>query len=361
MSPSVLHLHQSLAPSGGAETFLLALDRHLRVAGVPSAVLELDGLPPAAVLRRARRADLLVLHVVYYRVHPLFVLLLSRLRPTVMYMHDTVHFCFTLEKTLPDGSLCLRGTGPWCLGRCRLRERVRFLRTLPLHGLKRWAYRRLPRIVCPSRFTRDELLGLGFRPWCLVRLPLFLPLPPAWRRVPAGGERDLVLFVGRPSRGKGFEVLCQALAEVSVPFRAVALGGRERRRLVFPRGELRLLPALPREELGPWYARARVLALPSLAPESFGLVGLEAMHFGVPVVATRPGGAEDWLVHGETGLLVPRGHPRALARAVEALLTDRGLWEEMSARARQQAARFLDPAPHLRLLTEAFGPAHGSA
>ncbi len=65
-----------------------------------------------------------------------------------------------------------------------------------------------------------------------------------------------------------------------------------------------------------------VLALPSKEPEPFGLVLLEAMACGVPVVATDHGGPREICVDGETGLLVPPGDARALAAAIGRLLAD---------------------------------------
>lgn len=67
--------------------------------------------------------------------------------------------------------------------------------------------------------------------------------------------------------------------------------------------------------------------VPSLL-EPFGLVAIEAMAYGRPVVASRTGGLAEIVVDGETGRLVPPGDPQALAQALEELLGDprRALW-----------------------------------
>jgi len=86
-------------------------------------------------------------------------------------------------------------------------------------------------------------------------------------------------------------------------------------------------------------ACADVLLLPSES-EAFGLVALEAMACGVPVVATAVGGIPELVPDGEAGFLVPLGDVDAMADAVVALLTDPARWKAASAAAREVATRF---------------------
>ena len=71
-------------------------------------------------------------------------------------------------------------------------------------------------------------------------------------------------------------------------------------------------------------AAADIFALPSLH-EAFGLVYLEAMHCGLPVIAARPGGQEDYLDDGRTGFLVPPDDPTPCCGRCERLVGDRAL------------------------------------
>ncbi|MFO1072649.1 MAG: glycosyltransferase family 4 protein [Geminicoccaceae bacterium] len=84
---------------------------------------------------------------------------------------------------------------------------------------------------------------------------------------------------------------------------------------------------------------ADVFALPSLH-EAFGLVYLEAMHCGLPVVAAKPGGQEDYLDDGRTGFLVPPDDLDGLVVALRRLVDDGALRAEMSAYNRVVANRF---------------------
>ncbi len=86
-------------------------------------------------------------------------------------------------------------------------------------------------------------------------------------------------------------------------------------------------------------AAADMFALPSLH-EAFGLVYLEAMHCGLPVIAARPGGQEDYLEEGRTGYLVPPEDLDGLVRSMRALVEDPKLRARMSDHNRTVANRF---------------------
>ena len=85
------------------------------------------------------------------------------------------------------------------------------------------------------------------------------------------------------------------------------------------------------------YARCDVCVVPAIWPEPFGIVAVEAMAAGRPVVASAVGGLASTVVDGETGLLVPPGDPAALAAALERLLDDRALAARLGASGRDRA------------------------
>src|SRR5581483_3690688 len=87
------------------------------------------------------------------------------------------------------------------------------------------------------------------------------------------------------------------------------------------------------------YAAADVCAVPSLT-ESFGLVALEAMACGTPVVGTRVGGLQTLIEHGRSGLLVPAGDYQALAESSAQVLTDHRLRTHLSHGARDRAEHY---------------------
>lgn len=90
------------------------------------------------------------------------------------------------------------------------------------------------------------------------------------------------------------------------------------------------------------YAACDVVAHASVEPEPLGLVVLEAMACGLPVVASRAGGPTETVLDGITGILVPGGDPGAMGSAIESLVLNPGLRREMGMAARARAVERFD-------------------
>jgi glycogen(starch) synthase len=165
---------------------------------------------------------------------------------------------------------------------------------------------------------------------------------------PEPGVTNL-LFVGRLEPRKGADALLAILPDVlaAAPAIVVNIVGEDdilvgddtmRRRFEAQHSELgsrvRFHGAQPRAALLAHYARADIFIAPSQY-ESFGLVFIEAMCFGKPVVAFDVGGAREILSDGETGLLAPAGDGDALAACVLRLAADPALRARLGARARE--------------------------
>ncbi|MFD1587352.1 glycosyltransferase family 4 protein [Halorientalis brevis] len=149
-----------------------------------------------------------------------------------------------------------------------------------------------------------------------------------------------VLFLGNLVPRKNVETLLRAVAGLSPPPEVTIVGDETvepdyTRRLRAAIDELGLDAAvtltgrLPDDAVAAHLARAHLLVVPS-EYEGFGIVYLEAMGFGVPPVATTAGGASEFVTDGENGRLVPPDDPKAIARVVESLRTDRDRLERLS-------------------------------
>jgi D-inositol-3-phosphate glycosyltransferase len=195
-----------------------------------------------------------------------------------------------------------------------------------------------------------------------VDLELFRPLPkPAARdAVGLSGDEPLVLFVGRIDPIKGIDTLIEAAALM-----LAGTGPASRPTFVLVGGDLddagapvgpladvaaaiaergiapyfRLVGSQPQDRLAVFYSAADVVAVPSLY-ESFGLVAVEALACGVPVVASRAGGLRFTIDEGETGLLVRPNSASALAAGLSVILGDDDLRAEMAAAARPSVERY---------------------
>jgi glycosyltransferase involved in cell wall biosynthesis len=169
------------------------------------------------------------------------------------------------------------------------------------------------------------------------------------------GPGDGLLFVGRLTPHKGVDVLIRALPEAA-ELTVVGSEGHDRelperdypdllRSLAVGR-RVRFVGALDDAELANLYRRAVALVLPSVertyygrtiaVSELLGLVALEAMASGTPVIASRVGGLPEVVEDGKTGFLVAPGDVAALRQRIETLLADRALASRMGAQARDR-------------------------
>jgi len=210
------------------------------------------------------------------------------------------------------------------------------------------------RVIALSPGYRDtyaQVWGRSDLAWSpnLVDLAPYAGLPATapWL---APGERA-VLFMGRLSAPKGIYDLFDAMAPVLAnhpDVRFVLAGVAETeaqepllRAEVERRGlasRVTFLGSVEGREKALAYATSSVIAIPSWT-EAFPLVIPEAMAGGVPMVVTAVGAIPDFLVDGEDGLLIPPRDPRALAAALDRLLSDESMRARMSARVRQRAER----------------------
>ena len=169
---------------------------------------------------------------------------------------------------------------------------------------------------------------------CGVNLDLFRPIEREMARGYLGlnGER-FILFVGRIVPLKGIDNLLKAMTylERKRGIRLIVIGGDEH-----SQAELQRLKSLSRslkihefvsfhglveQEMLPFFYSAADLCVVPSYYESFGLVLLESLACGTPVVATKVGGAESVIRHGETGYVVMDNHPCRLADKIALLLS----------------------------------------
>jgi glycosyltransferase involved in cell wall biosynthesis len=157
-------------------------------------------------------------------------------------------------------------------------------------------------------------------------------------------SQPIITFVGRLQSWKGPEIVLRAYPRIaqSLPVAAVIVvgGGPERARLEEVTKELGIAEHVrfvgEQEDVAPYYALADVVTLPS-QHEPFGMVAVEAMAAGRPVVATRVGGFADTVLDGQCGRLVPPDSPEELADAVLWVLQSREHARRLGAYARERA------------------------
>ncbi|ARA94422.1 hypothetical protein AWN76_015515 [Rhodothermaceae bacterium RA] len=385
---TILHINEHLARKGGVETYLFALMPMLEARGHSCRVLYGDGDPalwPASVrvpaIRQARAArqaqaevaDVLrrerpdLIHVHNVQNEGVLAACLDH-GPTVLTTHDYRWVCpantFFYKRTRET---CFRTCGPGCftttLRKHCLTPRPHY--ALAFYRRAKWAIRhggRLARVIAPSHGAKERYVQAGFPPERITVLPYFCPVPPseAPRPVPA---RPTITFLGRIAPNKGQEYFVEALGLLPPEVRGVMVGnlgegGEEAMRNLAARhgcaDRLELRGWASREEVERLLDETSVFVFPSLWPETLGIVGLEALARGVPVVASALGGTAEWCLDGETGYRVPPKDAGAIADAVRTLLHDDGCLHRFGERGIELIRRRFLPTQHIEALARVY-------
>ena len=194
-------------------------------------------------------------------------------------------------------------------------------------------YRKLPALVL-SDFMAENLRKNGFEK--VVKLPAFInTVERAHIFMPDGVLR--ILFLGQLIRGKGADLMLKSLAELDIPFECTIAGdGNDRKMLEKMVENFHLCDKVcftgfvnEPEEL---WKNCDIFFFPVRWQEPFGLVGLEAMAHGIPVIAFDTGGVREWLSDFENGIALPEKKVVAAAGILGGLAGNREALEAMGKR-----------------------------
>jgi glycogen(starch) synthase len=289
--------------------------------------------------------------------------LVAAARPDVLYIWEITGIgVISLLKTLSDLNLpIVFQLGSYWLLYAQSPETEQS--RLHVERLKRWLIGSLPPLrwtsfIAVSAAVKQKYAEAGFDPERIEVInsgidSRFLTLPPADNpRSRMQGNMEL-LFAGRLRVEKGLLVLLKALdllvheqkqASTKVPSLHLNIFGtgdqvhidelhtflRERDLTQFVTFHGRV----SQDELISYYDRSHIMLVPSLWQEPFGLVIVEAMARGLPVVASHVGGPAEILTHEVDGLLVEPGNEQALAEAIRQLLENPDRREQLGKAAR---------------------------
>jgi glycosyltransferase involved in cell wall biosynthesis len=228
----------------------------------------------------------------------------------------------------------------------------------PLSTLRRRALRGANLILTPTQDTADHIASqqrvprdhIRVLPWALD--PDFDGLPISQSALPGNFPSGrIILTVGRwqaNERYKGMDTLISALPRLLhewTDLQLVAVGEGDDQAWLEQLAEgcgvrrhVHFFSGLTYSELAACYSACEIFALPSRG-EGFGLVYLEAMARGKPVIGGAHGGAPEVIDDGRTGYLVQHGDAPQLATSIETLLANPDLAREMGARGRERVNR----------------------
>ncbi len=285
---------------------------------------------------------------------------------TVTMSHDNWLTCMRGFATSYLGrNICTGKLGYKCLlrgcflGKDPVSHRVNF-NNLFTHQAMLESYQGFGSHLVASNYMKDRLLLHGFTDEQVRVVGYFTDLQPQTRE-PAAGQTPTILFMGQIHRYKGVDFLVRALAHLRVPFRCRVVGDGGQlancKALAVKLGvadKIDFLGWLPRNQINEEILAASVIAVPSVWPEPFGLVGLEAMTCGKPVVAFATGGIPDWLVDGVSGFLVPVKQVDQMAEKISFLLQNPDHARQMGLKGQEIAQVRFPRAAHFQKLLAAL-------
>jgi glycosyltransferase involved in cell wall biosynthesis len=397
---------------GGAETYLSGIIAELHRAGhsvslwhevdepASRAQIALPGGAPAWSVadigaRRALdglrewRPDLIYLHGLHDTALEEAVI---EIAPTVFFAHAYHGTCISGSKTFksPTATPCSRRFGWQCLlhyypRRCGGLSPVTMMKLYRIQSKRLKLLNNCKAIVTNSEHMRNEFLNHGIQQHRIRKISLPVMPAPAheFHSIGIGKQRAesqlfnfdhradewRLLFLGRMDALKGGRILLDALSSVCAALdrslRVTFAGdGPEREdweaasakiRTENERLTIAFTGWVEGHEIETLFANCDLLIMPSLWPEPFGLVGLEAGLRGVPAAAFAVGGINDWLIDGVNGHLVSGNPPTAggLAKAILKCLHDQDYHSRLRDGAVEMALRF-SMQSHLSALLGVF-------
>jgi glycosyltransferase involved in cell wall biosynthesis len=385
----IVHLNDKVTEAGGVEVYLKQLQPLLRDKDYLSRWLGIQREGKYVYLVDAEKPkDSIVCKLsdflnfickdsdneqIIFHVHslsdPVLLEALFELGPVLRTLHEPRTFCPGQGKfwrtdevpcTLPYGMHCIWHTYQ---KRCSNRHPKRLLAAMKnTHYELTTATKRYAAIVANSQWIASQAIESGFPTNKVHVIPYFTeevqPTQIQKTRNPS------ILFVGRLTKEKGLHYLIDALAAMQrsniKPHLDIVGDGHERS--VFERQveHLGLRDSctfhgwLGRSQIKAIFHRCMVVAFPSIYPEAFGIVGIEAMMHARPVVAFDVGGVQEWLQDGVTGLLVEPKDKDGLAAALTRVCKDYRYASYLGDSGRLSALQSFLPENHLSSLMKLY-------
>lgn len=283
--------------------------------------------------------DVAHLHIIYHQLSPSIIRVLKKNNiPVVMTLHDYKVICPNYS-VFHHGATSWRGCGGkyWQVAWDRAIKGSYIksaLAALEAYVHVKWlkTYQLVDQYIAPSQFMKDTCVRFGVPAEKIVVIPHAVPQPPALAAPSAMTlPETYVLYAGRLSPEKGVQTLLEAVPLLPAAVQVVIAGdGPERPRLdryVAEHGlaeRVQFTGNLDDAPLDYAMRNARALVIPSVWPEVFGYVALEAFARGTAVVAARTGGLTELIKNGENGYLFDPGNASDLADKVQKLLQKDG-------------------------------------
>ena len=374
-----LHLNESLARTGGAEIYVSNLAKSLQEHNVPvflvSSRIETLELPKISYILPKLNTEkdihnigknvtkikqimednnLTIIHFhsinrpeLYYELASLF--------PMVRTIHDSRIVCPTEFRINRSGDICSISLGNNCLDCSNdssdtIKENKNLLKALNT----------LKTLIVPSQYIKNQLVLNGISENKINIISPFVSLDVKHiSKIDSNYVSD-VLFMGRIIRSKGLREAIQSFAKID-RFNFVVCGDgpdsdtcKTMASDLGVRDRVRFTGWVNNEEKWKYLSGTKVVIMPSMGPESFGLVGLESMFFKKPIIAFNSGGIVQWMKNGVNGYLIERGNINQMAENLNKMLTSNSLRDELGINGKNILDSEFSQEKHISKITELY-------
>ncbi|HBP00467.1 MAG: group 1 glycosyl transferase [Candidatus Uhrbacteria bacterium GW2011_GWF2_41_16] len=327
--------------------------------GLGRMVYSFESAKKMRALIQETHPDLCHIHNIYYQISPSILSVLHEKGiPMVMTVHD-YHLISPQYMMWSRGRVeNWRNVPLWRSAIARFHKHS-FLAsaaaafTFRLHE-RMGLYRLIDRYIAPTHFVKHRLVHAGFPAGKIQVLPFGID---AEKISPRFDDDGYILFVGRLVEEKGIWTLLRAAKEMpDISFKIVGTGPEEKKlHLAGDRlSNVEFLGFRNKDEIWDLYRGARCVVVPSLWYEVFGLVALEAMAVGKPVVASHIGGLPEIVSDRTTGLLFPPGNTHALVETLRRLVDYPSFAHELGVAGRERVLEDFSFERHYHGLMEVY-------
>ncbi len=295
--------------------------------------------------------------------NPFIIQYLSRQKSVVRFVHDLSLFCLNWRKILPSKDMiCPYPAGFRCIFNA---YSSRCISRYPWIALSKWRFnkkelnisRQLDKLIVASSYMKTCLIQNGFSTDRIEVIPYYTE-PLKYDQV---NFQDFVLFVGRIHETKGLQHLIMALKACPDELKLIVVGEGAYKKEIekqisrFNLGHRVEFPGWhSQEQLSEYYLKCLALVVPSLWPEPFGIVGIEAMSYRKPVIAYNVGGISDWLEDGINGFIMERNNIASLTDKIKFLYYNKEKAVKMGEEAEIKFKNLFTKEKHIEHLLQVF-------
>jgi glycosyltransferase involved in cell wall biosynthesis len=387
----ILHLSTYFAPIGGTETYLINLLHRLEEKNIDNVLIHRRAHPSTVHSNNSqiffvptnnreeesrKKIEQIISdecpNIIYLHdiSDPYLIKIVSEMCPTIGYVHIFYPVCPGLGKLFrKDDEVCRRPFGLGCvpmiyIKRCSSARHPSSVYRI-MNNVKHYlnAYQVMERIIVASQYMKELMIQNSIPEDRIEVLPPISTLPqiPNDCRNQVKSNSSKILFVGRLEYEKGLPYLLKAMAGVEFNYELIIAGDgslkQEYLNLAQELGltdNVKFVNWLSASALDELYSECNVTVMPSIMPEPFGIVGIEAMANGIPVIAFDVGGISDWLIDGYNGFLVPAKDISTLSQKIDLLLSDNELTIQFGENGRKFVNNHFSPDVLTTRLIEIF-------